>query len=123
MNIREVISYKNYFKDYLSSVPEEVQAKLFFVIAVLENQKQVSTNYVKHITGSEGIYEIRVSSKGNQYRVLFFLEASSLVEGGELIILGNGFLKKSDKDTQKAVRLAEKIKLEYFEERDRKSVV
>jgi hypothetical protein len=71
---------------------------------------------VKYIENSEGIYEIRVSVRSDEYRILFFFESSSLIEGGNVVILGNGFIKKDKKDYRKAVSIAEKIKKEYLEE-------
>ena len=71
---------------------------------------------MKFIENSDGIYEIRVSVRSDEYRILFFFESSSLIEGGNVVILGNGFIKKDKKDYRKAVSIAEKIKKEYLEE-------
>ena len=71
---------------------------------------------MKYIENSNGIYEIRVSVRNDEYRILFFFESSSLIEGGNVVILGNGFIKKDKKDYSKAVSIAEKIKKEYLEE-------
>ena len=53
----------------------------------------------------------------NKYRILFFFEEGSLIEGGKIVILGNGFIKKDKKDYKKAVSKAEFIKKEYFDEK------
>jgi hypothetical protein len=37
-----------------------------------------------------------------------------LIEGGRIVILGNGFTKKDNKDYKKAVEIAEKIKINYL---------
>ena len=48
--------------------------------------------------------------------ILFFFASGSLVEGGKIVVVGNGFLKKDNRDYRRAVELAERIKLEYFAE-------
>ncbi|MFN0204342.1 MAG: type II toxin-antitoxin system RelE/ParE family toxin [Bacteroidia bacterium] len=93
----------------------KVQEKIDFILFILETQIFIPQKYVKHITGSEGIYEVRVSVGSNEHRILFFFEEGDLISGGKIIILGNAFVKKDNKDYKKAVVLAEKIKEEYFE--------
>ncbi len=115
--IREITTYKSYFSDYYTIQNAKLQAKIDFVLYILETQHFVPDTYVKHITGSNGIYEIRVSTGSNEYRVLFFFENGDLISGGKVVILGNGFLKKANRDYKKAVQLAEAIKEVYFEEK------
>lgn len=50
----------------------------------------------------------------NTYRVFSFFDE------GQLIILINGFQKKSQKTPKKEIEKAEKIKKEYFDEKHRK---
>lgn len=83
----------------------------------MATQHFVPIQYVKFIENSDGIYEIRVSVGSNEYRVLFFFETSSLIEGGKVVILGNGFIKKDKKDYKKAVAIAEQIKQKYLAEK------
>ena len=114
--VREIIFYKNYFLEFYCTVDTKVQEKIDFVLDVLQTQKFVPQAYVKFIENSNSIYEIRISVRNNEYRILFFFEDSSLIEGGKVVILGNGFLKKDKKDYIKAVKKAELIKKEYFED-------
>lgn len=118
--LREVKFYKSYFLEYYKAQSEKVQEKIDFILQVLETQHFVSDKYVKHITNSNGIYEIRISVGSNEYRILFFFESGDLISGGKIIVLGNGFMKKDTKDYKKAVQLAEAIKDAYFEEQAEK---
>jgi len=68
--------------------------------------------YFKHITGSNGIFEIRVEVGSDIYRVFSFFDK------GKLIILLNGFQKKSQKTPKNELALAEKLKNQYFDEKD-----
>ena len=64
------------------------------------------------MTGSAGIFEIRVGVGSDIYRVFSFFDK------GQLIILLNGFQKKSQKTPTTELELAEKLKKQYFDEKD-----
>ena len=64
------------------------------------------------MTGSSGIFEIRVEVGSNIYRVFSFFDK------GQLIVLVNGFQKKSQKTPKKEIELAEKLKKQYFDEKE-----
>lgn len=113
---RQIILYKTYFIDFYSSLNNKIQEKIDFILEILATQSFVPQTYVKFIENSDGLYEIRVSVKNNEYRILFFFESSSLIEGGKIVILGNGFLKKDKKDYKNAINKAHQIKKEYFDE-------
>ena len=94
---------------------ERTQARFRFLLKILREVQVVSTDHAKSIVGSRGIYELRARVGSNQYRALFFFESGNLKDGGRVVILGNGFLKKDNRDYKRAVALAEKIRTAYFE--------
>ena len=63
---------------------------------------------------STGLYEIRVEVGNNIFRVFSFFDKN------QLVILINGFQKKSQKTPRKEIELAEKLKKQYFDEKDKK---
>ena len=65
------------------------------------------------MTGSSGLFEIRVEVGSNIYRVFSFFDE------GKLIILINGFIKKTQKTPKNEIELAEKLKQQYFDEKDK----
>ena len=65
------------------------------------------------MTGSAGIFEIRVEVGSDIYRVFSFFDK------GQLIILLNGLQKKSQKTPTTELELAEKLKKQYFDEKDK----
>ncbi len=75
---------------------------------------RVPIKYFKHLEDSTGIFEVRVEVGTNIYRVFSFFDE------GKLIILVNGFQKKSQKTPKSEIELAEKIKKQYFDEKKRK---
>ncbi len=60
--------------------------------------------------GTSGLYEIRVEVGSDIYRVFSFFDK------GHLIILINGFQKKTPKTPKSEIELAEKLKKEHFNE-------
>lgn len=77
------------------------------LISIVE---KVPEKYFKHISSSNGLFEIRVEVSSNIYRVFCFFDK------GKLIIILNGFQKKSQKTPQNEIQLAEKLMKEYFDE-------
>jgi phage-related protein len=69
----------------------------------------VPEKFLKHLTGTDGLYEIRVKLGNNIFRIFCFFDE------GNLIILLNGFQKKSMKTPKNEIRRAELVKKEYYE--------
>ena len=122
--IREVIAYKNYFEDFLLKQPIKVQNKVFKIIEAIETLERIPENYLKFITGTKGLYEARISLASNIWRVFCFFDK------GRLVILLNGFTKKTQKTPKREIDKALRLMNEYFNEKekeeetkDRKSVV
>ena len=65
------------------------------------------------MTGTDGLYEIRIELDSNIYRIFCCFDR------GNLVILFNGFQKKTQKTPRNEIELAKKIKKEYFNEKDR----
>lgn len=63
------------------------------------------------MTWTKGLFEVRVELGGNIFRIFAFFDK------GNLVILGNGFQKKSQKTPKSEIERALKIKLEYENER------
>jgi phage-related protein len=77
--------------------------------------ERIPEQYFKHIEGTEGLYEIRIKSGKESYRIFCFFEENNLV------VIGHGFQKKSQKTPAKELKKALKIKKEYYEEKSDKS--
>lgn len=110
--IREVVAYKNHFEDFLKSQPIKVQDKIFKIIEAVETIEMIPAQYLKHIIGVKGLYEIRVQLNSNIWRIFCFFEK------GRIVILLNGFCKKTDKtpkkEIQKAIALMNEYKIEQL---------
>lgn len=106
---RTVISYKSYFEDFLEKQNPKAQAKIAWTLKLIEEIQHVPETYLKHIEETEGLYEVRVQQGSNIYRVFSFFDE------GKLIVLANGFQKKTQKTPKKEIVKALKIKTEYYE--------
>lgn len=113
--IRTIVAYKHYFEEFLSRQDEKVQNKIYKILELVEQEQHIPARYLKHIKGTKGLYETRFSLGKNIWRVFCFFEE------GQLVILLNGFQKKSQKTPKQEIELAIRLKKEYFQEkRDKK---
>jgi len=111
--VREVVAYKNYFEDFLRKQNTKVQDKIFKVIEIIETYERVPSNYLKHIKGTDGLYEARIKLASNIWRVFCFFDK------GRLVILLNGISKKSQKTPKKDIDKAIKLMKMYYDEKTR----
>lgn len=109
--IREVIAYKQYFEEFLNAQPTKVQNKIFKIIEAIETLERVPSNYLKHLSGTDGLYEARIQLGSDIWRVFCFFDSNRLV------ILLNGFQKKTQKTPKKEIERAERLMKEYYRDK------
>ena len=108
---RTVVFYKNYSQDFFGKQREKVKAKIIWTIELVEELQRVPETYLKHIENTDGLYEIRVQSGSDIFRIFCFFD------DGKLVVIINGFQKKSQKTPKKEIETALKIKAEYENEK------
>lgn len=106
--IRKIIFFKDYFLDFYNHQPDKVKDKIEHVLFVISVAERIPAKFFQHLTGADGLYEIRIEYQGNIYRIF------SCFDEGKLIVLFNGFQKKSQKTPAGEIDKALKIKTEYF---------
>jgi phage-related protein len=109
--IRQVVAYKNYFEDFLKKQTKKVQDKIYKILEAIETLEYVPERYLKHLKGADGLYEARIQLGSNIWRVFCFFDK------GKLVILLNGFQKKTQKTPKKEIDKAIKLKKQYYEEK------
>ena len=112
--VRQVVAYANYFKDFKKTLRKETLQKVYQVFIYIMTQEQVPVKFLKAITGVTGLYEIRVEEGGNIYRIF------CCMDDDRLVILFNGFQKKSQKTPPEEIERAKRIMNEYFTEKERR---
>lgn len=108
---RTVVFYKNYFQAFFEKQNERVKSKIVWTFNLIEDLQRVPETYLKHLEGTDGLYEIRIQFGSDIYRVFCFFDK------GKLIVIANGFQKKKQKTPKKEIELALKIKAEYESEK------
>ena len=108
---RQIIIYKNYFINFYKKQDHKVQEKIEYVLDLIRFERHVPNKFFKHLVGTDGIYEIRVITSFKSIRIFCFFDK------GELVVLTNCFIKKSQKTPKKELKLAEKLKTEYMTEK------
>lgn len=110
---RQVVAYKHYFLDFYNDQTEDVQRKIEWTLNLIKVTTHVPKKYFDHMTGTKGLYEIRVEVGSNIFRIFSFFDK------GNLIVLGNGFQKKTQKTPKQEIEKAIKIMEEYKNEKDK----
>lgn len=85
-----------------------MKEKIGYVFRIIKTVDKVPEKFLKHVEGTDGLYEIRVEAGGGTYRIFCCFDK------GNLVVLFNAFQKKSGKTPGKEIELAEKLKKEYF---------
>lgn len=111
--VRVVIAYKNYFEDFLKEQPKKVQDKIFKIIEAIETLERVPANYLKAMAGTEGLYEARIQLGSNIWRVFCFFDK------GKLVVLLNGFTKKTQKTPTNEIKKALSLMKEYYQQKNK----
>ena len=82
-----------------------------WTLDLIEDLERVSEIYLKHIEETDGLYEIRVQYGSDIFRIFCFFDK------GQLVVLANGFQKKTQKKPRKEIDQALKIKQQYESEK------
>ena len=110
--IRKVTAYKNDFIEFYQKQDSKIQLKIEYVLDLIRFEKRVPLKFFKQLENTKGIYEVRVFTAFKSIRILCFFD------GGDLVVLTNCFVKKSQKTPKKEIKKAEKLKAEYLSEKE-----
>jgi phage-related protein len=114
---RNILFFGDYFLDFYSQQDLKIKKKIDFVLDLIRNVERVPIKFLKYLEGTDSLYEIRVLTHKSNIRIFSFFDE------GNLVILLNGFLKKTNKTPKIELELGVKLKEEYFlakAERDKK---
>lgn len=108
---RTIIFYKDYFEEFFIQQREKVKAKIIWTLELIEELERIPETYLKHIENRDGLFEIRIQQGSDIFRIFCFFDE------GQLIVLTNGFQKKTQKTPKNEIEKAIKIKKEYESEK------
>ncbi|SKB48426.1 type II toxin-antitoxin system RelE/ParE family toxin [Dyadobacter psychrophilus] len=107
--IRKVVVYKHYFDQFVAEQSLAVRRKIFRIIQGIETYQRIPSSFIKHLSGTKGLYEARIMLGSNIWRVFCFFDSDSLV------VLLNGFQKKTEKTPKNEIERALRLMNEYYE--------
>lgn len=97
-------------EDFLDSLDSKVAQKVTWVLSLIEDLERVPIKYFKKLTGSDGIWEVRVETHIGFIRIFGFI-------AGQNLWLTHGIIKKTDKTPKTDINKAEQYKNDYYERR------
>ncbi|MCS2890785.1 type II toxin-antitoxin system RelE/ParE family toxin [Parabacteroides faecis] len=103
---RDILYYEHYFIDFFMSLNDGAKKKVSYVLDMLKTQERLNKNFIKLIR--DGVYELRANHNGNIYRAFF------IFDDGNIVMLFNGFQKKTQKTPESEIEKALKLKNEYY---------
>ena len=106
---REIIFYDNHFIEFFQKHDGKVKEKIKYVLELIKQVEKVPEKFLKHLSGTNGLYEIRIEYQSNIYRIFCCFDK------GKLVVLFNGFQKKTKKTPK--IELDKELILmnEYFQ--------
>ena len=104
---RKIITFGRYFGEFMECLSIKEREKVDYGLVLLKTQDRLPAKFVKHLR--DGLYELRTEYNGNIYRVFFIFDE------GKIVVLFNGFQKKTQKTPASEITKALKIKGEYYE--------
>jgi phage-related protein len=103
---RKIRTYGGYFESFMDTLTKKEQLKIQYGLDLLKTQDRVPVKFVSPVR--DGLYELRTEYGGNIYRVFF------IFDDGQIVVLFNGFQKKTQKTPKGETERAIKIKDEYY---------
>jgi len=109
--IRTIVIYKNHFQEFFLKQRNKAKEKIIWTLDLIEELTRIPETYLKHIENTDGLYEVRVHQGNDSFRIFCFFDQ------GQLVVIMNGFEKKTQKTPKKEIEMALIIKKEYENER------
>ena len=110
---RQVVVYKDYFLTFFAQQERKVQDKIVKILDIIEHLDRIPESYLKYISETDGLYEIRVQLGRRIFRIFCFFD------GINVVILLTGFQKKTQKTPTKEIQRAQRLKREYDDEKNK----
>ena len=98
-------------EEFLDSLTGKQAQKVLWVLQLIEELDGIPRQYFKKLVDSEGIWEVSIQFGNDIFRLLSFFD------GGTLLILTNGFAKKTQKTPTQEIALAVRRKEDYLSRR------
>jgi phage-related protein len=98
-------------QDFLDNLSAKQAKKVAWVLRLVREIEFVPARYFKKLDGTDDIWEVRINYGNNTFRLLGFWDE------GNLVVLTNGFAKKTDKIPKEEINVAQERKADYTKRR------
>ena len=112
---RKIVFHGEHFLDFYKKLDAIVKSKIQYVFELIKQVERVPLKFLSPMTGYDGLFEVRVEYQSNIYRIFCCFDE------GRLVVLFNGFQKKSQKMPNKEIEKAMRLKKEYYEQKNKKT--
>lgn len=103
---RKIIAYEHYYEDFINSLDDGSREKVLYGLLLLRTQDRLPSKFVKFLR--DGLFELRIEWQGIIFRIFFCFDK------GQIVVLFNGFQKKSQNTPDNEIRKALRLKEEYY---------
>src|SRR5688572_6685417 len=95
--------------EFLRALVPKQRGKIAWVLDILRTTEHVSAKYLKKLAGTDGLWEIRVTYRGDAFRLLSFFE------GRNVVVVLTAFAKKSEETPLLEIELAQQRRRDYLD--------
>ena len=106
---RQIIFHGDYFMDFYKTLDLSTKSKVQYVFELIKQVDRVPITFLAPMTGYDGLFEVKIEFESNIYRIFCCFDQDRLV------VLFNGFQKKTQKTPKNEIEKAMRLKNEYFE--------
>jgi mRNA-degrading endonuclease RelE of RelBE toxin-antitoxin system len=110
---RQLIFFKEYYWDFFNKQTEKTKDKIDYVLFLVTVADKIPRKFFEQMTGYDGLYAIRIEFESNIYRIFCCFDK------GNLVVLFNGFQKKTQKTPKKEIDKAVRIMQEYYDHKNK----
>jgi phage-related protein len=106
---RKLVFHEEYFLNFYKDLDIKVKSKIQYIFELIKQVDKVPDKFLASIKGCNGLFEIRIEYNSNIYRVFCCFDE------GQIVVLFNGFQKKTQKTPKEEIEKAKRLKKEYFQ--------
>lgn len=74
--VREIVFHGDHFIEFYQQQGQKLKEKIQYVLELIKQIDRVPEKFLKHLTGTNGLYEVRVSYQSNIYRIFCCFDES-----------------------------------------------
>lgn len=109
--VRKVVVFEDHFKEFRKTLDRDTLKKVYQVLTLIMTVEVVPSKFLKALTDRKGLWEVRIEQENNLYRVFCCFDE------GNLVVLFNGFQKKTQKTQSAILDKAEALMKKYYEQK------